>query len=156
MIAYITNPTFMINSQALAILYLLSTREPDFAEYHDTGYAVRIETKPWYNGRERGILISMDAIGEISKILHMAIFEHRNSDDIICLKWETDSMYDNHPDDGAINAAYKGNSKYYSDASFRYGEIGECANWIYDTLADFYVAHHKYEEISNDRNNKNN
>lgn len=146
MIEYITDPTFGINSQALAILHLLSNREPDFAEYHDSGYSIRIETKPWYNGRERGLLISMDSIGEIGKILHIAVFEHRNSDEIICLKWETDDMYDNHPDNNAIGAAYKGNDKYFSDATFKYGEIEKCANWIYDTLADYYIAHHKYLE----------
>lgn len=144
MIEYITDPTFGINSQALAILHFLSNREPDFAEYGDTGYHVLLNTKPWYNGRERGILISMDSIGETEKILHIAVFEHRNSDNICCLKWETNASYLNYPDDNAIDKAYKGQDKHYADASFKYGEIGECANYIYDTLADYYIAHHKY------------
>ena len=144
MINNITDPAFGINNQALAVLHLLADREPDFAEYGDGGYNVLLNTRPWYNGRERGILISMDSIGEMSKILHIAIFEHRNSDDICCLKWETDTMYLNYPDDNAIDRAYKGQNKHYADASFKYGEIGECANYIYDTLADYYIAHHKY------------
>ncbi len=52
--------TFGLNAQALAVLALLAERAPDFAPWNekDRCFEVEIKTYPYYNGRERGIILS--------------------------------------------------------------------------------------------------
>jgi hypothetical protein len=142
----IADTTFGINSQALAVLALLAQQEPDFAEYDGAnGYDVDFATKPWYNGRERGIMLSMTRPLITDKVLHIAVFEHRISDDICCLNWHTNSLYKNSPDaENAIETAYgKDKTKWDVAASFQTGEIGKCAQWVYDRMEHFYDTYCK-------------
>ena len=138
--------TFGVNEQALAILALLEQTTPNFAEYIDKEYQISFNTYPWYNGRERGIVISMqpDQIGEVNKTLHIAFFECRNSDSIHCLRWETSYFYLNSPTfENARDKAFpdKSSSPY---KSFPHEAIGECKDWIINEFTEFYEAHHKY------------
>jgi hypothetical protein len=138
----IADPTFGIGAQSLAVLALLSHIEPNWASYNEKyhDYEVEFETKTWYNGRERGILISMShSIG--SKALHFAIFEHRNSDQLCVLKWEYKSFYWNSPDaQNAIEDAYgEGKTKWDVSAKFGCNQIGECVNWIEKEMEDWYL-----------------
>ena len=131
----IVDPTFGINNQAIAVLSFMENFTPDFV---GSIFNVRFETKPWYNGREKGIVISM--IVNFNKTIHIAFFEHRNSDRLCCLKWITDTPYYNHPldDSDVYTKAYKNGDKYSVDASFNYGGILPCAEFIYDEFEDFY------------------
>jgi len=143
----ITDPTFELNHQALAVLHYLAGIEPNFAEYKDGRYDFDAETKPWYNGRERGFILSTEPSWAKEPCLNIAVFEHRNSDQICTLKWETQRPYRNYPDEKALKLAYPSDGKWDVAATFDCGKIGECAEWIYNELKNFYKEHHiKLEE----------
>jgi hypothetical protein len=150
----IADKDFGIGNQALTILQVLSKTEPGFARYNEEWheYEVTFNTYPWYNGRERGICISMKpgTIGCDKKTLHIAIFEHRNSDKICCLKWETDRFYWNCPNEGdwekTLDLVYSGRDKWHSDATFPYMAIKECCDWIYNTFKEYYQLNNKENE----------
>lgn len=128
----ITN--FGINEQAIAVLALL----PD-KEYYSDRADLWLEVKPWYNGRERGIVLTVGTYGA-NKYLHIAFYEHRNSDSICCLKWQTKLPYWNHPleDPNIFEVAYgKGKNKYDTAASFGYGKCGDCSQWITTVIREF-------------------
>lgn len=142
----IADSTFGISSQPMAILHFMQNMEPAFANYKNEFYTdVNFQTLPWYNGRERGIVISMSINYQTN--IHIAFFEHRNSDAIHCLKWITKSPYCNHPleDPNIFEVAYKGKTKWDTSKSFLEGEIGKCADWIYGEFEDFYLAQKKSE-----------
>jgi len=146
----IVDTSFGLNSQVLAVAYYMSKMEPNFAEYKDGVYKIRLETKPWYNGRETGFVVSMCAKFFGNKFLHIACFEHRNSDNICLLKWETETAYWNHPLENPelFDLAYGGKdkTKYDVAASFGYGEVGDVANWIYNEMKEFYEETKEKEE----------
>ena len=140
----IGDKNFGVNPQVLAVLELLAQQEPYFAKYNDKmkEYDVTFKTYPWYNGREQGVSISMNPAWGMNgkKTLHIAIFEHRNSDRLCCLKWESDYFYVNAPcqETGIYNIAYKGGSKWDLDATFAPNEIGKCTDWIMTQMEEFY------------------
>ena len=146
----IANLTFDINPQAMAVGQFLAGMIPDFADYDDVlhRYQVEFETKPWYNGRERGIVITMRPNWPMGPCLHIAFFEHRNTDSICTLKWETDSGYWNHPleDREIFEKAYQSGDKYDVAASFEYGSVGECSQWIFNEFRKFYNEKRKRRE----------
>lgn len=128
-----------INHQAWAVLHYLAGREPDFAEYKDGYYAIWLETAPWYNGRERGFVISMaKSIG--GKAIHIAFFEHRNSDSICALRCVTSDFGMNPPTLQSHGEAFYPTDNKFDDIAFSVGpgEIGKMADWIYDQLKEHY------------------
>lgn len=140
----LVDPTLGMDSQARAVMAYLEGMEPDFANWRGDirSYDVSLETRPWYNGRERGFVISMQH-GWLGKgaVIHIAVFEHRNSDSICALVWDTPRFYYNGPisDDETLNLAYGGGDKYNVTKEFKAGAIGEVADWIYATLETFYA-----------------
>ena len=117
----------------------LSQIEPEFADYENGYYKINLETKPWYNGRERGFVVSMSR--KFGRNIHIAVFEHRNSDDICALKWETEKPYWNHPleDPNIFEKAYSGKTKWDVAFTVKSGEIGKMADWVYKELKNFYA-----------------
>jgi hypothetical protein len=137
----IGDSTFGIGYQARAVLAYLDRREPTFATYKNGLYDVSFETRPWYNGRERGVVISMwspfsEAIEKFGA-LHVAFFEHRNGDAICTLVWETELTYWNGPvaDQKTLDLAY---GEGDVAARFSAGAVGEAAEWIHVQFEDFY------------------
>lgn len=124
---------FGINKQCMAILEMV-----DGDEFDSAGI---ITTRPWYNGREKGVVISVSKNfqNKPNNCLHLAFFEHRNSDSICFLKWFTDSDYWNHPieDKDIFAKAYKGDSKYDVAKTFGYGEIGDAAAYLIEEIEGF-------------------
>jgi len=137
----IIDRNFGINYQAMAVLSYLEGMEPDFADY-ENGYKVNFKTVPWYNGRESGFCVSMQEQLYKGNWIHIAVFEHRNSDSICALVWETKTSYWNHPleDENIFDAAYKGTSKYDVAFSVSPGEIGAMADFVYAQLSKFYKS----------------
>jgi hypothetical protein len=136
----IADLTLGMGSQARAVLQLLSDRGPDFAD-EDGDYQVYMETRPWYNGRERGFVLSMrrEYPRDESGVINIAIFEHRNADHLVGLSWTTDSIpFQNGvvADDETLDIAYANYPE--PDAEFPHGRIGECADWIYERLESHY------------------
>lgn len=129
-----------VKNQARSVMQMLD-REPDFADYENGYYMVRITTRPWYNGRECGFVVSMKRDNaQKAKCLHIAVFEHRNSDNICALKWVTDSDYWNHPleDPNIFDKAYQGKDKYDVAYTVPYGESGKMAQWVYEQMELHY------------------
>jgi hypothetical protein len=136
----IIDRSFNIGNQALAVMNYLDVSS-DFLPYENGRYmGADFNTKPWYNGRERGVVVSMSI--NFAKTLHIAFFEHRNSDTICALKWETDRPYFNHPleDPNIFDIAYGGKEKTKWDTSFSVspGEAGKMAHWIYEQFEKYY------------------
>jgi len=144
--------TLGINDQARALLEYLGDMEPSFADYIKGGwYDVRLQTRPWYNGREHGFVVSMQCgLAGYGPAIHIAAFEHRNSDQICTLVWETSSFYWDGPvaDDETLALAYHGGDKSAVAQSFEYGNIGAAVTWIYDTLAEFYAMHRVHTAVA--------
>ena len=73
-----------ISEQAYAVLQGLAR------QYIEVPDNVLVKTRAWYNGRERGIVLSLSPIGEGAPYsqLNIAFGECRNSDQIFLDKWD--------------------------------------------------------------------
>ena len=140
--------TFGLNPQALSVAQLLSERAPEFATYEDGCYDVDFTTKTFYNGRERGMVISMRVVslGWKAPVLHIAIFEHWNTDGLCAIKWEGDFIYNAPTHKDIPKEAYSFRSltnrfpKGETASSFvvDWGQIGEMVNWVYNQFSEYY------------------
>jgi hypothetical protein len=100
----------------------------------------RYEASPyiseWHNGRENGYVITLSH-HRASKHLVIVFYEHRNSDNICFLVWESDSGFLNPP---TLDDIPDGLFKHSADVteSFKYGEIGKAATYAYDKMEKFW------------------
>ena len=118
--------------QARAVLALVSGDADLISEDESANPSVaRFE-----NCREQGYVISMPDKAH-RKQINVMFFEHRNSDDIVIIKWvgtptiNTPTLA-NVPEDHPWRE-----SKYYNDGSFAHGEILPAATYILKLLEDF-------------------
>lgn len=61
-------------------------------------YDAELRFRPWYNGRETGVVVQMFphyVSNKTQRCVNYAIFEHRNSDHLCVWRWETDFPRDN-------------------------------------------------------------
>lgn len=134
----VADMTFGLHHQALAVAQFLAGRAPDFAQWKDGRYEVRCETASWYNGRERGVLFSMSP-GVQYPWIHIAVFEHRNSDEVCAVRWTEDCPRLNPPTIADVpDEAYP--NKYSVSHSVSWGHIGEMADWVYRAMEEHYAA----------------
>lgn len=90
----------------------------------------------WENGREQGYVVWMRSARRDRQI-NIAFYEHRNSDEIVALKWEQLTM--NAPNiDGLPEGVFK--SKYDVQHSEGVGKPMEMADWILQELTEFWKA----------------
>jgi hypothetical protein len=127
------DPHLNVKAQARAVFTLLADQDPDFAEFKDGRYQVEFTTWAWYNGRERGICISMQR-DLCSPCLHVAFGECRSSDDIFVSWWATNRPFFNGP---TVKDCPE--RAYTTRRLFKYGACGEAAKYIYDLLGDAYA-----------------
>tara|TARA_R100000306_G_C4360297_1_gene134912 strand:+ start:128 stop:556 length:429 start_codon:yes stop_codon:yes gene_type:complete len=132
--------TMGMNNQAAALMEFMKGTEPDFVTWNEIGDdEVSFETKPWYNGRERGFVLSMEdkRFGTKNKAINIAVFEHRSSDDLVAWAWLSNGFAYNEIglDDVEFN---DDDLPAYDNHSVDYGRIDIMAKWIYDTLANYY------------------
>jgi len=132
------NLTLGVNRQAWAVLHMLAGRELD-CNADDVN--VYFTTAPWYNGRERGFVLSCWMLFEREQ-LNVAFFEHRNSDSICALKWVSEQR--NNPptiaDSGSL--AYPTDNKFDDIAfSVGYGDAGRMADWVRKQFEDYIKSH---------------
>jgi hypothetical protein len=133
----IGDPTFNLNPQALAVLAMLSRREPAFAEYDkDLGtYKIEIETSPWYNGRERGVCLNVRRSFSDKTCLLITFGEHRNTDGIFIDCWVHKGHFMNPPTLKDYNdKAYKGRH------TVNYGRVDLAVEYILDKMKAYYEA----------------
>ena len=135
----IVDMTLGIKPQARAVMAYLSDMSPDFAEYENGHYNVSLETKPWYNGRERGFVVSMAPGMDYARpAINIAVFEHRTGDQICVLEWESDSFshfYNEVPGGGLACEA----SEAIVPQSFPYGAAGAAAAYVYARLSTYWL-----------------
>jgi len=133
------DPLFGIKGQALAIHAMLCDDEPSWAPWDDEYrcYKVEIESRPMYNGRERGIcLLVRRSLSEMDT-LHLFFSERRSSDGIMLLSWVAPHPY-NVPDFPWNMKDEAGNDWPFVDEGFSYGEIGKVVNRIQEKCKEFY------------------
>lgn len=90
----------------------------------------------WENCREQGYVITLRTPGQT---LHIAFFEHRNSDSICAIRWKQSVINSPTIDTAQFNGeCYR--DKYDVSHQVEYGEITEMANWIRDQLTAFWIS----------------
>lgn len=123
------------NKQARAVLAILQgfsieeSWNSERREYEAQPYVAR-----WENCREQGYVVSLRALGEQ---LHIAFFEHRNSDSICAIRWK--QVYINSPTiDTAEFAGQCYKDKWDVSKEVRPGNITDMADWIGGEFESFW------------------
>lgn len=132
--------TFNINHQALAVGHLLNGWDGIESSWDGNRYRARIETAPWYNGRERGlVMVLRDDAWKCKKVCVAVVYEHRNSDSVCVVNWEAERGYLNPPTlEDTPDGVYK--DKWDTSASFKYPGCQQAADYIYDVFEKFCAA----------------
>lgn len=81
------------------------------------------------NCREQGYVFTLYESGR--QLIHYAVYEHRNSDNLIVLISETKTINTPTPDQ-----MFNGRGKYDYNKSFSCGKVMECAKFILDDMSD--------------------
>ena len=126
---------FGLNHQALAVAaYVLGAHREDGWQPQESWdgerYQCSLQVRPWYNGRETGVVFqfSEGTNPYLGPVLNIAVFEHRNSDDICAWAWFSRSQVNwvsiaDVPDHVAPD-------KWTHNKSVSYGEAGKMATWV--------------------------
>lgn len=116
------------NPQAQAVLALLKGYHEEIVDdtwndkYHS--YDATILVGRYENCREQGYIFTLRY--NFNQLLHIAVYEHRNSDRL-CVK-TFNGTFINTPRAEDVFKPTEG--KYDYDKSFKYGAILECTEWI--------------------------
>jgi hypothetical protein len=122
------------NYQAQAVLAYLRRHGGLSSSWNEEQmrYIAEPEVNRWHNCREQGYVITLRS-RKYSRKLHIAFYEHRNSDSIHAVKFEASLI--NPPtikDIPKEHPFYE--SKYATDHSVNVGKADEMADWIYEEL----------------------
>lgn len=104
-------------------------------------YEAYVEVGRYENCREQGYVFS---VRYKNKQINYAVYEHRNSDRLIVVRFEANTI--NTPTNDMVLKAMGGSKRNYTKA-FSYGEIIACGNWIIVDAQKF---------IKENTNNENN
>ena len=118
---------FGINWQALAVLANLQSRDGLECSWDGSRCRARVESAPWYNGRERGVVFYMRHPS--GRQVNLAVFEHRVGDHICAAEWECLTL--NPPTFNDLPEEFDG-SDWTMD--WPHGSIVEAADWVYERL----------------------
>ena len=131
------DPTFGLNEQAWAVLWMLAGMAPQFAPYNDKAgeYDLYLATFPWFNGHEKGIaLVLTKKDHPTGPCLVLVVAEHRSSDDLFVDTWEQDVW----PRNGPTLPIWEDLKGEENRKLFAYGAVGEAAKYIYEQMKTFY------------------
>ena len=122
--------TLGLNPQATAVLHLLSSYDVDFVSKPEQ---VQIKTAAWYNGRERGYVITVQLVPGSVKTLVIAWAEAKSSDALMVYAWESDLFFMNPPtvNDIPEEVWCEGSTAFPCEAS------GTAADFIYRKIEKF-------------------
>ena len=100
-------------------------------------YTAEPKLSRWENCREQGYVIRLRSEGYKCQ-LNIAFFEHRNSDEIVAIRWEQLTINGPTIDNAKFGEVYR--TKY--DFSYRVsvGAAMRMADWIFGELTDFWKA----------------
>lgn len=128
-----------VNAQANAVRAYLTEYdgiENSWSSYNER-YMAEPEIYPWFNGRERGYVITMRS-SDHKRQINVAFFEHRNSDDICAIVWEQTTM--NPPTIETANFAGVYKDKYDVTHTVGHGEAAAMARFIMRVLDTFWLS----------------
>ena len=98
-------------------------------------YEADITVARWENCREQGYILSMRAQDWNKGQLHIAFFEHRNSDELCAIKWNKTSMntptINDVPEDAFPD-------KWTHAHEEKYGNVRQMAHWIFVQFEEFW------------------
>ena len=127
-----------INPCAWIVAEILNTFEPQFALYDQNTYQVEFETKPLYNGRERGLVFSMKSMKSPKMPqLNIFVYEHRKSDGICATVWEGVTFNGWGSEDIPITDEQYRNGEWVEHVE-EYDGHYKMAQWIYDCFKNHY------------------
>lgn len=132
------NKNYSICAAALAVQSYLEAYDGVESSWNSERgrYEAEPRVAPWYNGRERGIVVYMTN-SDYSDQLNIAIYEHRNSDDICVIAWNQKTF--NPPTlDGIPDGVFK--DKWDVTKSWSYNEAVEVAAWVVKQLEEFWKS----------------
>lgn len=127
--------------QARAVLCMLQgfdIEESWNAERH--AYMAEIRVARWENCREQGYVLMLRN-KSFQKQLNIAFFEHRKSDSICAVKWGEMTL--NSPNIDTAKMGKYVDDEWAVDHTESYGRVTEMAEWIEQTLTDFWNADSK-------------
>lgn len=101
-------------------------------------YTAEPKISRWENCREQGYVIHMRVFGIKSRQINIAFFEHRNSDNIVAIRWEQRTINAPTIDTAEFGDVYK--TKHDVSHSVSVGEAMKMADWIFVQLTDFWKA----------------
>lgn len=136
---------FGIDAQAMAVFNMLLDRLTEEL----TNYDVRVDFAPWYNGRERAIVLWVGSrLGFEPEQITFVFGEQRSSDNIFVDTWKTvDARYSYHnvPNHGMneYEAAYE------NRRSFGYGAAGKASVFIFEAIEKFAKSFKMKEMVGN-------
>lgn len=117
-----------MNTQAFMLLQYLSTQTVTVPE------AAFLTTGPYSNCRERGFVVSVSKQIGSDQRRHWVFYEHRNSDELCCLRWDGP---------GHVSRGYRADDvegftdKWTITKSWPYMSIVDAANWLHDEIREF-------------------
>lgn len=131
--------SFGLSGQSLAILAVLAQTPPKFADYEpETGYDIRIGTFPWFNGREKGVCLTISLPS--SRCCRVIAFgEDRASDAIFVEHW--DQMT---PFNAPTVEEREDQAEDVERESFDRGRFDLVVEHILETMAEYYEDHKRF------------
>jgi hypothetical protein len=131
------NRNYGIGAAALAVQAYIESRDGVESSWNkEKGrYMAEPRVAPWYNGRERGIVIYM-VNRDYSDQINIAVYEHRNSDNICALMWNQLTYMD--PPTLATMPKGVFESKWDVTESWPYYKAVDAAEWVVAQLDEFW------------------
>jgi len=126
-----------IGAQALAVQAYLEGNdglEVSWSDEHKN-FLANVQCAPWYNGRERGIVVYLRSM-QADRQINFAVFEHRCSDQICVVMFEAITW---NPPTIRDVPAEQYSEDYWVTKEFQWGHPADCADWIISRLTDFWI-----------------
>lgn len=128
---------FGLSAQAFCVLRLLAeVDESEVAEWDDEMHHALIDTntRPWYNGREKGFYVEVShpiLSRKGGNYLHICFAEHRVTDDVIVHHWVGEKF------DGNIYVGGVPDEAYLNGKAFKRGEFNDVVDHIKHAMRTF-------------------
>jgi hypothetical protein len=133
------NQNYGISAAALAVQAYIQAQDGVESSWNSElkRYDAEPRVAPWYNGRERGIVIYMTN-RDYSDQINIAVYEHRNSDNICAVVWHQ-LTYINPP---CLATLPEDVFKHQWDVaeSWSYYKAVDAAGWVVEQLDNFWSA----------------
>lgn len=131
---FIADASFGLSGQALALLGLLSRREPSMAPWLDDEqrYDIEIDTFPFYNGRERSVGLRVRRDWIHGKGLILVFGEDRRSDALFLDRWIEERVGLNPP-----TVANFTEEAYRARRTFPFARLDQAADAIIEDIRAF-------------------